>query len=139
MTFFDLRDIARLDNYTATCILHRQKYFRVSARMEDADEPNSMTQPFTYTLERVIGNGSFGVVYQAVTLENSETVAIKKVFQDKRYKNRELEIMRELHHPNIVIFMGASVSDKNICMVRSVLFFLPILSSSCPLSLLVST
>ena len=29
-------------------------------------------------------------------------MAIKKVFQDRRYKNRELPIMLELHHPNIV-------------------------------------
>jgi len=27
-------------------------------------------------------------------------VAIKKVFQDRRYKNRELQILKELHHPN---------------------------------------
>ncbi len=29
-------------------------------------------------------------------------VAIKKVFQDRRYKNRELQIMRELNHPNTI-------------------------------------
>ena len=29
-------------------------------------------------------------------------VAIKKVLQDKRFKNRELQIMRKLQHPNIV-------------------------------------
>ena len=31
-----------------------------------------------------------------------EVVAIKKVLQDKRFKNRELQIMRQLEHPNIV-------------------------------------
>jgi len=30
-------------------------------------------------------------------------VAIKKVFQDKRYKNRELQIMKELNHPNVCV------------------------------------
>jgi len=34
--------------------------------------------------------------------ETGEDVAIKKVYQDKRYKNRELQIMRELVHPNVV-------------------------------------
>jgi serine/threonine protein kinase len=29
-------------------------------------------------------------------------VAIKKVLQDKRYKNRELQIMHMLDHPNII-------------------------------------
>lgn len=57
---------------------------------------------FTYNAERVLGSGSFGIVYQAQVVETSETVAIKKVFQDKRYKNRELQIMKELKHPNIV-------------------------------------
>ena len=35
-------------------------------------------------------------------VETGEDVAIKKVYQDKRYKNRELQIMREMKHPNIV-------------------------------------
>lgn len=69
--------------------------------------------------ERIIGNGSFGVVFQASVIETGakdvsydvadlftgEVVAIKKVLQDKRFKNRELQIMRRLAkdpHPNII-------------------------------------
>ena len=55
----------------------------------------------------MIGNGSFGVVYQARVAETGETVAIKKVYQDKRYKNRELQIMKELFHPNVVTMKHA--------------------------------
>ncbi len=29
-------------------------------------------------------------------------VAIKKVLQDKRFKNRELQIMKMMSHPNVV-------------------------------------
>ena len=58
--------------------------------------------PANYTVEKVIGNGSFGVVYQAVIVGTGEPVAIKKVFQDRRYKNREIQILSELSHPNIV-------------------------------------
>lgn len=47
-----------------------------------------------YVAERIVGNGSFGVVFQATCLETKETVAIKRVLQDKRFKNRELQIMR---------------------------------------------
>ena len=57
---------------------------------------------FTYNAERVVGNGSFGVVFQATVNETGEKVAIKKVYQDKRYKNRELQIMKSLKHPNVV-------------------------------------
>lgn len=59
-------------------------------------------QTMSYMAERVVGTGSFGVVYQAKCLETGEAVAIKKVLQDKRYKNRELQIMRMLEHPNVV-------------------------------------
>ena len=34
----------------------------------------------TYNAEKIIGNGSFGVVFKAVVAETGETVAIKKVF-----------------------------------------------------------
>ena len=58
---------------------------------------------------QVIGNGSFGVVYQAKLCETGEMVAIKKVLQDKRFKNRELQIMRRLEHCNIVKVSRLSV------------------------------
>lgn len=56
----------------------------------------------TYVSDRIVGNGSFGVVFQAMCVPSNEVVAIKKVLQDKRFKNRELQIMRLLTHPNIV-------------------------------------
>ncbi|KAG0178425.1 regulator of ime2 [Apophysomyces sp. BC1021] len=51
--------------------------------------------------QKLIGNGSFGTVYQARIANTGEDAAIKKVLQDKRFKNRELQIMRSLSHPNI--------------------------------------
>ncbi|XP_011023408.1 PREDICTED: shaggy-related protein kinase NtK-1-like isoform X1 [Populus euphratica] len=59
-------------------------------------------QTISYMAEHMVGTGSFGVVYQAKCLETGEAVAIKKVLQDKRYKNRELQVMRILDHPNVV-------------------------------------
>lgn len=58
-----------------------------------------------YEAQREVGRGSFGSVYLAKTVETGETVAIKKVLQDRRFKNRELQIMRLLAshpHPYIV-------------------------------------
>ena len=69
-----------------------------------ADAP-ALEQNISYAAERIIGNGSFGVVFEAKVVETGEVVAIKKVLQDKRFKNRELQIMRQLvkdPHPNIV-------------------------------------
>lgn len=67
-----------------------------------AQAPAAPAESISYSADRVIGNGSFGVVFQATVRETGETVAIKKVLQDKRYKNRELQIMRMLDHTNIV-------------------------------------
>lgn len=46
-------------------------------------------QEVSYTDTKVIGNGSFGVVYQAKLCDSGELVAIKKVLQDKRFKVRQ--------------------------------------------------
>ncbi|ONL99334.1 Shaggy-related protein kinase theta [Zea mays] len=59
-------------------------------------------QKVSYMAELVVGTGSFGIVFQAKCLETDETVAIKKVLQDKRYKNRELQTMQLHDHPNVV-------------------------------------
>lgn len=48
------------------------------------------------------GKGSFGVVYKAVERDTGKVVAIKRVLQDPRYKNRELQIMKMIRHPNCV-------------------------------------
>lgn len=56
----------------------------------------------TYEMLRQIGNGSFGLVYEARCIETGEIVAVKKVLQDPRYKNRELDTMKQLYHPNVV-------------------------------------
>ncbi len=62
--------------------------------MKDKERP--------YTVLKSIGSGSFGTVYLAEYDDTKEKIAIKKVFQDQRYKNRELEIIKEIKHPNIV-------------------------------------
>lgn len=80
-------------------------------------------QTMSYMAERVVGTGSFGVVYQAKCLETGESVAIKKVLQDRRYKNRELQIMRLLNHPNVVQLKHYfySTTEKNEVYLNLVL------------------
>ncbi|KAK4683957.1 hypothetical protein P7C73_g6251, partial [Tremellales sp. Uapishka_1] len=77
----------------------------VSAQAGKSGEEVSIS----YTNCKVIGNGSFGVVFAAKlvakkrdgTDEPETEIAIKKVLQDKRFKNRELQIMRLVAHPNV--------------------------------------
>uniref|UniRef100_A0A8C2XDU4 [tau protein] kinase n=1 Tax=Cyclopterus lumpus TaxID=8103 RepID=A0A8C2XDU4_CYCLU len=88
------------------------------------DRPHEVS----YTDIKVIGNGSFGVVYQARLINSQEMVAIKKVLQDKRFKNRELQIMRKLDHCNIVrlrYFFYSSGEKKDEVYLNLVLDFVP--------------
>uniref|UniRef100_A0A673XGN8 Glycogen synthase kinase 3 beta n=1 Tax=Salmo trutta TaxID=8032 RepID=A0A673XGN8_SALTR len=85
-------------------------------------------QEVSYTDTKVIGNGSFGVVYQAKLCDSGELLAIKKVLQDKRFKNRELQIMRKLDHCNIVrlrYFFYSSGDKKDEVYLNLVLDYVP--------------
>ncbi len=48
-----------------------------------------ISEEISYSDTKVIGNGSFGVVYQAKLVHSNEHVAIKKVLQDKRFKVKD--------------------------------------------------
>ncbi|XP_026405135.1 shaggy-related protein kinase delta-like [Papaver somniferum] len=80
-----------------------------------------------YIVEHVGGIGSFGVAFQSKCRETGEIAAIKKVRQDKRYKNRELQIMQMLDHPNIVALKHNffSITGKEEPYLNIVLEFVP--------------
>lgn len=91
----------------------------------------------SYTNCKVVGNGSFGVVFAAKMLatkrddgteEPEAEIAIKKVLQDKRFKNRELQIMRLVAHPNVVdlkAFFYSNGEKKDEVYLNLVLEFVP--------------
>jgi len=65
----------------------------------------------TYTTQRILSKGSFGVVYQSHVLETNETVAIKSIRLQE--KDREVQVLKELNgHPNIVCLKGAFLSNE---------------------------
>ncbi|KAJ2890343.1 glycogen synthase kinase 3 [Coemansia aciculifera] len=80
-----------------------------------------------YTNCKVVGNGSFGVVFQAELVPSGEQVAIKKVLQDKRFKNRELSVMRSVFHRNVVglRYFFYSQGEKDDIYLNLVLEFVP--------------
>ncbi|RUS80756.1 hypothetical protein EGW08_011479 [Elysia chlorotica] len=101
---------------------------KVTTVLATAGQGSDRPQEVSYTDAKVIGNGSFGVVYQAKLTETNELVAIKKVLQDKRFKNRELQIMRKLEHQNIVklkYFFYSSGEKKDEVFLNLVLEFVP--------------
>ncbi|CAN1283592.1 Shaggy-related protein kinase eta, partial [Linum perenne] len=84
-------------------------------------------QTISYMAERVVGTGSFGIVFQAKCLETGETVAIKKVLQDRRYKNRELQLMRVMDHPNVISLKHCffSTTSNNELFLNLVMEYVP--------------
>lgn len=89
-----------------------------------ASSPTQPSQP--YKLKNVIAHGTFGMVYQAIDVHDEAPVAIKRVFQDGKYKNRELEILKYLSnfreglqwqdnppHANVLYMQGYYFSHDN--------------------------
>ncbi|XP_051133642.1 shaggy-related protein kinase eta [Andrographis paniculata] len=84
-------------------------------------------QTVSYMAERVVGRGSFGIVFQAKCIETGEAVAIKKVMQDRRFKNRELQLMRTMNHPNVVSLKHCfySTTSQNELFLNLVMEYVP--------------
>mmetsp|Transcript_11302 Transcript_11302/g.25322 ORF Transcript_11302/g.25322 Transcript_11302/m.25322 type:complete len:592 (+) Transcript_11302:82-1857(+) len=81
----------------------------------------------TYQLEHIVGNGAFGVVWRA-RADDGSLVAIKKVMLDRRYHNRELQMMKVMDHENIVRlrhYFEKSGRKKDETYLHLVMDFLP--------------
>ena len=62
-----------------------------------------------YEKSKVVGAGTFGVVYESVHKETQQTVAMKKIRMGN-YKDgvsftavREMKVLQDLRHENIVV------------------------------------
>jgi len=88
----------------------------ISAEISLQDRRDMRTETISYDAQRMIGHGSFGAVFLAKVADTEEVVAIKKVLQDRRFKNRELQIMRQLTkqpHPFVVLLKHHFVSKSS--------------------------
>lgn len=89
----NIESITNQDN-----IVHKKVYLGHPQNEQEATNAVEISYPNT----EIIGHGSFGVVFTTTIQETKDMVAIKKVLQDKRFKNRELEIMKLLNHINLI-------------------------------------
>ena len=59
-----------------------------------------------YTIKRPISSGSFGIVYEILNEEDNKVYALKELTNidtvSKQHFDREVKILSELDHPNIV-------------------------------------
>ncbi|KAK2195771.1 bifunctional Protein kinase [Babesia duncani] len=69
-----------------------------------------------------IGEGTYGVVYKAQN-NNGEIFALKKIRVEEEYEGipstaiREISLLKELHHPNIVWLRDVIHSEKCLTLV----------------------
>lgn len=68
---------------------------------EDVYDREGSQFELSFIYSSIIGRGSFGVVLKVID-GNNNTYALKRVFQDNRYYNRELDLLRSISHSHIV-------------------------------------
>jgi serine/threonine protein kinase len=81
-----------------------------------------------YKVERILGRGGMGIVYQAMQTSTGRRVAIKALlpnrqvsFNNFRTFHREIDVTRQLKHPNIVEMIDAgSVKGSYFCVLEFV-------------------
>lgn len=77
------------------------------------------------TFERFekIGEGSYGIVYKARSRSRDEIVALKKIRLDNESDGvpstaiREIALLKELNHPNVVHLIDVIICDKSLFLV----------------------
>ena len=79
-----------------------------------------------YRIHKVVGNGAFGIVWRAVEEGvKNETVAIKKVILDRRYHNRELEMMKGMDHDCVIRLLNHFENDGCVATKKGLYWFGP--------------
>ncbi|KAI9717479.1 MAG: hypothetical protein M1828_007179 [Chrysothrix sp. TS-e1954] len=79
--------------------------------------------PSGYRLGDSLGKGAFGSVFRGLNLETGETVAIKQIKladipnSELRVIMMEIDLLKELHHPNIVKYQGFVKTPESLCIV----------------------
>lgn len=91
------------------CIAHRKKY---------------PTPPNGYWIEERLGGGGMGEVFRARQLASQQTVALKMMIPSsaasdraREYFRREMEVLKDLRHPNIVTFYEMVLQEDQFHLI----------------------
>lgn len=67
----------------------------------DVHTTDGAVRRFHYKLKNIIGRGTFGLVSR-IESADGRSLALKTVYQETRFCNREVDILLDIRHPNIV-------------------------------------
>ena len=88
------------------------------------NDKNSQTSVCEFILGQKLGEGTFGTVRLGVNRQTGEKVAIKILekakmnnFDDKQRLEREINLLKRIHHPNIVKLFCVIETDRQIFIV----------------------
>jgi len=71
----------------------------------------------------VLGQGSFGQVYKGMNYDTGELLAVKQICLSDGTEGevsllrKEIDVMKDLNHPNIVRYVGTSISSRYLFIV----------------------
>ena len=78
---------------------------------------------YNYQKQEKLGEGTYGVVYKAIDKRTGDVVALKKIRLEQEEEGipatsiREISILKELHHPNIVDLREVINSQGKLTLV----------------------
>lgn len=93
----------------------------------DTNNPNFRNIKLTYKIEGTIGRGSFATVKKAKFRDTGERFAVKVLSkkkmndEDKVAMQNEIEILKQLDHPNIVKLIDVFEDERHWCLVMELM------------------
>ncbi|KAH7388429.1 hypothetical protein KP509_16G075000 [Ceratopteris richardii] len=74
--------------------------------------------PRNWTKGKILGQGSFGTVYEGLNLDNGSFFAVKVSHEENVSPEipQEVEVLSKLDHPNIVRYLGSSIEERRLCI-----------------------
>jgi len=102
----------------------RTQMQQMDARLRDHAESKNNDEDIQWKKGGLIGSGSFGKVFMGMNTLTGELIAIKQVKVDSKDKESqlaqfesEIQLMRQLRHPNIVCLLGTQKQGRKLNII----------------------
>ena len=94
---------------------HSLTVFSEVIREKVQDGLTGETKEMQYTQCKIVGNGSFGVVFQTKLSPSGEDAAIKRVLQDKRFKVRRTPCLSQYRFMGLTVDISCRTESCRSC------------------------